>query len=177
MITVESISRTYGTFTAVDNVSFAAHPGRVTGFLGANGAGMSTTLRVIVGLTRASSGTATVAGRSYPDLPKPAREVGVLLDGSATTPWACGNASASRPRSPRPSTNSAKNSVVRPGWPSLGSAPFAGYSCALFLLFVLRGIVSTNGSTDLRAWRERRPLAGPPGRPPVTTDRAGPLPL
>jgi ABC-2 type transport system ATP-binding protein len=83
MITVESVTKTYGTFTAVDNVSFAARPGRVTGFLGPNGAGKSTTLRVLVGLTRVSSGTATVAGRSYPDLPNPGREVGVLLDASA----------------------------------------------------------------------------------------------
>ena len=83
MITVESVTKTYGTFTAVDNVSFVAHPGRVTGFLGPNGAGKSTTLRAIVGLTRASSGTATVAGRRYVDLPNPGLEVGVLLDASA----------------------------------------------------------------------------------------------
>lgn len=43
MITVESVTRTYVTFTAVDDVSFTAHPGRVTGFLGPNWAGNSTT--------------------------------------------------------------------------------------------------------------------------------------
>ena len=83
MITVESVTRRYGDFTAVDEVSFTAQPGRVTGFLGPNGAGKSTTMRIIVGLTAASSGTATVAGRSYVDLPNPGREVGVLLDASA----------------------------------------------------------------------------------------------
>jgi ABC-2 type transport system ATP-binding protein len=83
MITVESVTRTYGDFAAVDDVSFAAHPGRVTGFLGPNGAGKSTTMRIIVGLTRATSGTATVSGRSYADLPNPGLEVGVLLDASA----------------------------------------------------------------------------------------------
>jgi ABC-2 type transport system ATP-binding protein len=83
MITVESVTRTYGDFTAVDDVSFTAEPGRVTGFLGPNGAGKSTTMRIIVGLTKATSGTATVAGRSYVDLPNPGREVGVLLDASA----------------------------------------------------------------------------------------------
>jgi ABC-2 type transport system ATP-binding protein len=83
MITVESITKTYGPFTAVDDVSFVAQPGRVTGFLGPNGAGKSTTMRIIVGLTRASSGTATVSGRSYRDLPNPGLEVGVLLDASA----------------------------------------------------------------------------------------------
>ncbi|HET6625403.1 MAG TPA: ATP-binding cassette domain-containing protein [Nocardioidaceae bacterium] len=83
MITVEAVTRTYGAFTAVDNVSFTAQAGRVTGFLGPNGAGKSTTMRIIVGLTRATSGTATVAGRQYVDLPNPGLEVGVLLDASA----------------------------------------------------------------------------------------------
>ena len=83
MITLESVTRTYGHFTAVDDVSFTARPGRVTGFLGPNGAGKSTTMRIIVGLTRASAGAATVSGRRYVDLPNPGLEVGVLLDASA----------------------------------------------------------------------------------------------
>jgi ABC-2 type transport system ATP-binding protein len=58
MITVESVTRAYGDFTAVDDVSFTAQAGRVTGFLGPNGAGKSTTMRIIVGPTRATSGTA-----------------------------------------------------------------------------------------------------------------------
>ncbi len=83
MIKLDAVTRTYGDFTAVDEVSFTARPGRVTGFLGPNGAGKSTTMRVIVGLTRATSGSATVSGRRYVDLPNPGREVGVLLDASA----------------------------------------------------------------------------------------------
>jgi ABC-2 type transport system ATP-binding protein len=83
MITVESVTKSYGAFTAVDHISFTAQPGRVTGFLGPNGAGKSTTLRIIVGLTRASSGTATISGSSYQDLPNPGLKVGVLLDASA----------------------------------------------------------------------------------------------
>ena len=83
MITIESLTRTYGSFTAVDDVSFSARPGRVTGFLGPNGAGKSTTMRIIVGLTRPTSGTAAVGGRNYVDLPNPGLEVGVLLDASA----------------------------------------------------------------------------------------------
>src|SRR5215213_2619581 len=83
MIKVESLTKQYGGFTAVDDVSFAARPGRVTGFLGPNGAGKSTTMRIMVGLTPASSGTATVSGRRYADLPNPGLEVGVLLDASA----------------------------------------------------------------------------------------------
>ena len=83
MITVESVTKTYGKFTAVDDVSFTATPGRVTGFLGPNGAGKSTTMRVIVGLTPATSGTAHVCGRHFSELPNPGLEVGVLLDASA----------------------------------------------------------------------------------------------
>ena len=83
MITLDSVTRRYGDFTAVDHVSFTAQPGRVTGFLGPNGAGKSTTMRIIVGLTHATAGSATVSGRRYVDLPNPGLEVGVLLDASA----------------------------------------------------------------------------------------------
>lgn len=83
MITVESLTKKYGAFTAVDDVSFTARPGRVTGFLGPNGAGKSTSMRIMVGLTPADSGRAEVLGRRFADLPNPGLEVGVLLDASA----------------------------------------------------------------------------------------------
>ena len=83
MIKVESLTKQYGGFTAVDDVSFTAEPGRVTGFLGPNGAGKSTTMRIIVGLTPPSSGAATVSGRRFAEHLNPGREVGVLLDASA----------------------------------------------------------------------------------------------
>ncbi len=83
MIEVTDLTRTYGTFTAVDQVTFCARPGRVTGFLGPNGAGKSTTLRIMVGLTQPTSGSATIDGARFADLPNPGREVGVLLDASA----------------------------------------------------------------------------------------------
>jgi ABC-2 type transport system ATP-binding protein len=83
MITVDRVTKTYGTFTAVDDVTFTALPGRVTGFLGPNGAGKSTTLRVLVSLTAPDRGVAQVLGRRFRDLPNPGREVGVLLDASA----------------------------------------------------------------------------------------------
>ena len=83
MISVESLTKHYGSFTAVDHVSFTAATGRVTGFLGPNGAGKSTTMRVMVGLTRATSGRVTISGRDYRELVNPGLEVGVLLDASA----------------------------------------------------------------------------------------------
>ncbi len=83
MIAVERVTKTYGDFTAVDDVTFTALPGRITGFLGPNGAGKSTTLRVVVGLTPPDRGAAHVLGRRFRDLPNPGLEVGVLLDASA----------------------------------------------------------------------------------------------
>ncbi|GAA1480845.1 ATP-binding cassette domain-containing protein [Gordonia sinesedis] len=83
MITVENLTKRYGDHTAVDDVSFTCEPGQVTGFLGPNGAGKSSTMRIITDLTPATSGTATVSGHQYRDLPNPGRHVGVLLDASA----------------------------------------------------------------------------------------------
>jgi ABC-2 type transport system ATP-binding protein len=83
MISIDRLTKKYGTTLAVDDVSFTAEAGRVTGFLGPNGAGKSTTLRIMVGLTRPDAGSATIAGRHYVDLPNPGLEVGVLLDASA----------------------------------------------------------------------------------------------
>jgi ABC-2 type transport system ATP-binding protein len=83
MITVDRLTKRYGDFTALDEVSFTAEPGRVTGFLGPNGAGKTTAMRVIGGLTPATSGGATVLGQPYGRLPNPGRHVGLLLDASA----------------------------------------------------------------------------------------------
>ena len=83
MITVEHLTKTYGGFRAVDDVSFTCRPGAVTGFLGPNGAGKTTTMRVMAGLTPATSGTALVGGVRFRDIPNPGTQVGVLLDASA----------------------------------------------------------------------------------------------
>ena len=83
MIEVERLTRKYGSFTAVDDVSFVCQPGRVTGFLGPNGAGKTTTMRVMVGLTPPTAGRVTIGGHLYRDIPNPGRHVGVLLDASA----------------------------------------------------------------------------------------------
>src|SRR6476469_7825712 len=83
MIKVEGLTRAYGSFIAVDDISFACRPGTVTGFLGPNGAGKSTTLRMVTGLTPPSSGGVTIDGRPYAAHPNPGRVVGVMLDASA----------------------------------------------------------------------------------------------
>jgi len=90
MIEVHELTRRYGRHTAVDGVSFIAHPGRVTGFLGPNGAGKSTTMRMIAGLSRPTSGRVLIGGRERPtargltaDRVPPLRALGALLDPAA----------------------------------------------------------------------------------------------
>lgn len=80
MIRCEELSKTYAGVERVHEVSFEARPGEVLGIVGPNGAGKSTTLRMVLGLTRPSSGSATIDGRAYRDLPAPLREVGAALD-------------------------------------------------------------------------------------------------
>ena len=79
-IEVDHLTKRYGAVTAVDDLSFSLEPGSITGFVGANGAGKSTTLRMLLGLTRPTSGIATIDGRPYADLPDPAHAVGALTD-------------------------------------------------------------------------------------------------
>jgi ABC-2 type transport system ATP-binding protein len=61
-ISVRALTRRFGDFTAVDAVSFEVAEGEIFGFLGANGAGKSTTIRMLCGLLRPTSGTAVVGG-------------------------------------------------------------------------------------------------------------------
>ncbi|MEW9531881.1 ATP-binding cassette domain-containing protein [Microbispora sp. NPDC049125] len=86
MIELRQLTKRYGDVTAVDGLSFDVRPGVVTGFLGPNGAGKTTTMRVMLGLDAPTSGTATVGGRRYADLPFPLTEVGALLDPHAVHP-------------------------------------------------------------------------------------------
>jgi len=61
-IQVKDLTRTFGNFTAVDHISFDVKAGEVFGFLGANGAGKTTAIRMLIGLLQPSAGTARVAG-------------------------------------------------------------------------------------------------------------------
>jgi ABC-2 type transport system ATP-binding protein len=62
LIEVQDLSKTYGSVTAVDHVSFTVNKGEILGFLGPNGAGKTTTMRILTGYMPATSGTARVAG-------------------------------------------------------------------------------------------------------------------
>jgi ABC-2 type transport system ATP-binding protein len=62
LIEVQDLSKTYGSVTAVDHVSFTVNKGEILGFLGPNGAGKTTTMRILTGYMPATSGTARVCG-------------------------------------------------------------------------------------------------------------------
>ncbi len=63
IISVRGLTKRFGTFTAVNDVSFDVYPGEVVGYLGPNGSGKTTTIRMLCGLLHPSAGTARVVGR------------------------------------------------------------------------------------------------------------------
>ena len=80
MIEVSNLTKRFGNVLAVHDLSFTVQPGQVTGFLGPNGSGKTTTLRMILGLNAPSAGTATVDGRPFRERGPGLRHVGALLD-------------------------------------------------------------------------------------------------
>ena len=79
-ITLRGLTKRYGAVTAVDGLTAEVRPGRVTAFLGANGSGKTTTMRLLLGLSEPTSGIALVGDRAYRDLPNPMRTIGAVLD-------------------------------------------------------------------------------------------------
>ena len=79
MISVKHLTKCYGEFTAVDDLSFEIDEGHVYGFLGPNGAGKSTTMNIITGCLSATSGQVTIDGHDIFEEPKEAkRAIGYL---------------------------------------------------------------------------------------------------
>ena len=62
VIQARQLTKKFGQFTAVDAISFEVYKGEIFGFLGANGAGKTTAMRMLTGLSKATSGLGTVAG-------------------------------------------------------------------------------------------------------------------
>ena len=87
LIEIERLTKRFGSFTAVDDVSFAVDRGEVLGFLGPNGAGKSTTMRMLAGFMPPSAGTARICGADVVDQPVAAkRNLGFLPEGAPTYP-------------------------------------------------------------------------------------------
>jgi ABC-2 type transport system ATP-binding protein len=82
-IVVSGLTKLYPKVRAVDGLSFAVAPGRVTGFLGPNGSGKTTTLRMILNLVTPTAGSATIGGVRYADLAEPLATVGAVLEASS----------------------------------------------------------------------------------------------
>lgn len=79
-IVVEKLTKDFGAFRALDEVSFEVPVGAVTGFIGANGSGKTTTMRALLGLTPPTAGAAYFGDRTYRELRHPRRVVGAVVD-------------------------------------------------------------------------------------------------
>jgi ABC-2 type transport system ATP-binding protein len=79
-LSFHQLTKQYGPVTVLDGFTATAMPGRVTAFLGVNGAGKTTSMRIMLGLAEPTTGTATIDGVRYADLAHPTRVVGSVLD-------------------------------------------------------------------------------------------------
>lgn len=91
VITTEGLTKSFGSLTAVDRLSFEVPEGKLVGFVGPNGAGKSTTMRMLVGLIRSTSGSGTVLGHpiNHPERYLP--DVGALVEGPVFYPELTGH--------------------------------------------------------------------------------------
>ena len=86
MTDVTDLTKQYDNHTAVDDLSFTVRPGTVAGFLDPNGAGTSTTMRMILGPDTPTLGMATVNGRALAHHQAPIAELGALLEARVVHP-------------------------------------------------------------------------------------------
>jgi ABC-2 type transport system ATP-binding protein len=85
-VTACGLAKTFGRMTVVRDMSFTAPAGKITGFLGPNGSGKTTTLRMTLGLVQPTRGTALIGGVPYDQLDHPRRRVGALLEATGFHP-------------------------------------------------------------------------------------------
>jgi ABC-2 type transport system ATP-binding protein len=136
LVDVVGLTKMFGTLRAVDDLTFTVRPGRVTGFLGPNGSGKTTTLRCLLGLLRPTAGSATIGGRRYADLDDPIGTVGASLEASSFHPgrsaqahleaMALGAGMATRPARAR-----AEAMLAQVGLAEFGDKRVGGYSLGM----------------------------------------------
>ncbi|MBE9606497.1 ABC transporter ATP-binding protein [Acetobacteraceae bacterium H6797] len=87
LIEIDRLTKRFGAFTAVDDISFSVPRGQVLGFLGPNGAGKSTTMKMLAGFVTPSAGTARICGEDVVENPVSAKKnLGFLPEGAPTYP-------------------------------------------------------------------------------------------
>src|ERR1044072_5443350 len=89
-IEIDGLSKRFGSVRAVTGLSFEVQEGRVTGFLGPNGAGQSTTLRMLLGLVHGGGGPGSSTARRYEDLEHPSAQGGAVLEEASFHPGRSG---------------------------------------------------------------------------------------
>jgi ABC-2 type transport system ATP-binding protein len=90
VVEAESLTKRFGEVSAVTDLSFALEAGTITGFLGPNGSGKTTTLRMILGLAAPTSGRALVFDHPYAELPRAALRIGAVLEATDFHPGRSG---------------------------------------------------------------------------------------
>src|SRR5258708_38991210 len=85
-VVARGLTKIFGRVAAVQDMSFTAPAGSVTGFLGPNGSGKTAPLRMPLGLARPTGGDVLIGGVPYPRLAHPRRQVGALLEATGFHP-------------------------------------------------------------------------------------------
>jgi ABC-2 type transport system ATP-binding protein len=83
MIEVKNLTKRFGDKLAVNNISFTLPQGKVTGFLGPNGSGKTTTMRCMLGLATPTKGEVLIDGKHYNQLKNPLSKIGAMIDAKA----------------------------------------------------------------------------------------------
>lgn len=105
-VSTVGLTKRFGSQTVVDSVDLAVPSGAVYGFLGPNGSGKTTTLRMLLGLASADGGTASILGHDVPSqLARALPDVGALVEGPAFYPYLSGTANLARLDAADPSTD------------------------------------------------------------------------
>ena len=141
MIVTRGLTKRYGRVLAVDGVDLAVHEGDRYGFLGPNGSGKTTTLRVLLGLVYATRGEVELLGQAMPrNAARVLPEVGALIEGPAAYPHLSGRANlalvdAAGPRGPNASRRTRKERIeevlTTVGLGGIGSMPVRAYSLGM----------------------------------------------
>jgi ABC-2 type transport system ATP-binding protein len=130
VIRCEGLVKRYGRTVAVDGLDLTVEPGQVYGFLGPNGSGKTTTMRILLGLIRPTAGRAWVNGRELPD-PDGLARIGAMIEEPAFHPWMSGRRNLgvqAMSGPPLPRADAADSVLVRVGLTAVADRKVKTYS-------------------------------------------------